>query len=128
VPADTDINFEEFFADDDFGGNQFPLEPAHTDYSIYTQDGQLVHRVHNAWNLDDGQPARVTLPEGAYEVHALAKDANPGTFRVVVPVLVQAGCTTRVYIDGDWHPHTPASAGASATPGDPNQQGIASAK
>jgi len=101
IPADTDVNFEEFFANDDFGGALFPLEPAHTDYTIYTEAGQVFKHVHNARNLDDAQPALVTLPPGNYKIEAQAKDIDPGTLTVVVPVTIQAGRTTHVHLDGD---------------------------
>ena len=101
VPANTDVNFETFFANDDFGGNRFPNEPAHTDYTIYTPDGQVFERVRNARNLDDPKPALVTLPEGKYNIVVRAKDANPGTVRVLVPVTIQAGRTTHVDLERD---------------------------
>lgn len=101
VPENTDVNFQEFFANDDFGANRFPLEPAHTDYTIYTPAGQVFEHVRNARNLDDAQPALVTLPGGAYNIEAEAKDAGPGTFSVVVPVTIQAGRATHVHLDGD---------------------------
>jgi len=99
--AVTDVNFEEFFANDDFGGNEFPVEPAHTDYTICKQDGQVLEHVRNARNLDDPQPALVTLPEGEYNIKAQAKDANPGTFAVMVPVIIETGRATQVHLDGD---------------------------
>ncbi len=105
VTADTDANFDEFFANDDFGGNQFPVEPAHTDYTIYTQAGQVFERVHNARNLDDPQPSLVTLPGGTYKIEAQKKDANPGTVPVVVPVIIEAGRVTQVHLDGDYRTH-----------------------
>ena len=101
LPADTDVNFQEFFANDDFGGNRFPLEPAHSDYTISTRAGQVLARVHNARGLNGAQPTLVTIPAGAYKIEAQAKDTNPGTFPVVVPIIIQAGRTTRVYLDGE---------------------------
>jgi hypothetical protein len=121
APADTDMNFDEFFANDDFGGNSFPVEPAHTDYTIYTQAGQVFQRVHNARNLDDPQPSLVTLPGGTYRIEAQMKDANPGTVPVVVPVIIEAGRVTQVHLDGNYRTHArpamlPVSTDSSKTP------------
>lgn len=101
-PADKDVNFQEFFANDDFGGNRFPREPAHTDYTIFTEDGQVFARVHNARNPSDPQPTAETLPAGTYKIEAQAKDADPGNIAVLVPVTIQAGRVTQVHLDGDW--------------------------
>jgi hypothetical protein len=103
LPAITDVNFEEFFANDDVAGNPFPLAPAHSDYTIYTETGSVFERVHNARNLADAQPALVTLPTGTYKIEAQAKGVDPGTFPAVVPITIQAGRTTHVHLDGEEH-------------------------
>jgi hypothetical protein len=101
VPAVTDVNYQEFFADDDFGGNLFPVEPAHSDYTIYTESGQLFDHVRNASNPDDPLPATVSLPKGDYKIEALEKNVNPGDIPVLVPITIQPGRMTRVYLDID---------------------------
>ena len=68
----------------DFGRNEFLYEPAHTDYTIYTQDGKFLERVCNSKGLDDPQPALVPLPPGAYRVKAKARDFGMVTIPVVI--------------------------------------------
>ena len=119
--AVQDVNFEEFFANNDFGGNRFPHEPAHTDYTILTEEGRVFERVKNARNPDDAQPAAVTLPAGTYKVKAQAKYTDPGTVAVLVPVTIQPGQMTQVHLDGDWRPPVrpsppPASGNLSMMP------------
>jgi len=115
------VNFEEYFANNDFGGNRFPHEPAHTDYTILTDDGHVFERVQNARNPNDAKPALVTLPAGTYKIEAQGKYTDPGTVVVLVPVTIQAGQLTKVQLDGDWRPHArpltpPASGILSMTP------------
>ncbi len=71
------------------------FDPAHTDYTVYNQEGQVVQKVRNARNLNDDQPAVVSLPPGLYTVKAEASDY--GT--VTVPVLVKAGQPTVVNLE-----------------------------
>src|ERR1035437_9329581 len=40
-PADVDVNMAEWRYNNDFGKNDFLYEPAHTDYTIYAQNGEV---------------------------------------------------------------------------------------
>ena len=73
VRAPVDLNKEEFLWNNDFGKNDFLYEPAHSDYTISTQDGKILERVRNARDPNDPQPAVVPLPPGIYEVKAKAR-------------------------------------------------------
>jgi hypothetical protein len=97
--AVEDVNMEEWRWNDDFGKNAFLYAPAHSDYSIYNSEGNLVERVRNARNEEDPQPAVVTLPPGHYEVKAEAEN-DRGTYNVRVPVVIRSGQTTTVRLAG----------------------------
>jgi hypothetical protein len=90
--AVVDVNREEFMANNDFGKNDFLYRPAHTDYTIYSQDGKVLREVHNARGLDDSDPAVVPLPPSKYEIEARAR----GVGMVKVPVVVEPGKLTTV--------------------------------
>jgi hypothetical protein len=92
VRKPVDINMEEFFWNNDFGRNDFLYEAAHTDYTIYTQDGKVFKHVKNARNYEDPQPAVVSLPPGTYKVEARARDFG----WVTVPVVIEASKLTVV--------------------------------
>ncbi len=98
--ADVDVNREEFFWNDDFGKNNFLYEPSHTDYTICGHDGQVLQRVHNARNWEDGTPTLVKLPPGEYKVEAQAEESGGITIKVEVPVVIQAGHVTTVRLSG----------------------------
>jgi hypothetical protein len=70
--------------------------PAYTDYAIYTRDGQLLRNIDNSTGSFNGYPARVTLRPGEYRVKALAA----GGRYTIVPVIIRAGETTVVSLDG----------------------------
>jgi hypothetical protein len=84
----------------DFGKNDFLYEPAHSDYTISTQDGKILERVRNARDPNDPQPAVVPLPPGIYEVKAKARDFGV----VTIPVVVEAGKLTRVNLQRGQNP------------------------
>jgi hypothetical protein len=88
----VDLNREEFLANNDFGKNDLVYRPAHTDYTIYSQDGKLVREVHNAWGPNDPEPTVVPLSPGRYTVQARAR----GYGVVSVPVVIEAGKLTTV--------------------------------
>ena len=73
-------------------------ELAHTDYAIYSDTGKLIKKVRNARGRNDDTPALVTLPPGSYQVKAIAQDYAP----VTIPLTIQEGQTTVVYLDRDW--------------------------
>jgi hypothetical protein len=102
--ADIDPNMEEWFWNDDFGKNDFLYTPAHTDYTIYSQEGGFLKRVRNARDPNDPAPALVALPPGRYEIQAEAADAG-STVAVKVPVVIRPGETTKVHLVSGWKPH-----------------------
>jgi len=70
--------------------------PAYTDYTIYAPDGKILSKVDNSTGSFSGYPARVTLQPGEYRVKALAA----GGRYAIVPVIIEAGETTVVSLDG----------------------------
>jgi hypothetical protein len=71
--------------------------PVHTEYTIATPDDKVIERVANQAGPFSADPAKVHLPPGEYHVKALAER---GGF-VVVPVVIEAGKTTVVDLDGE---------------------------
>jgi hypothetical protein len=98
--APVDVNMEEFFWNNDFGKNEFLYEPAHTDYTVYTQDGKVLEHVRNARYPNDSQPAVVPLPPGNYKVKARAR----GFGLVTIPVVIEPGKLTRVNLQRGENP------------------------
>ena len=84
---------EEFYEDE---MSYFP----HTDYEIYTPDGECLKHVWNHQNHEDEHPATVTLPPGRYVVRAWA-DLHG---LVEVPVVIRPNETTRVVLQPGWKP------------------------
>jgi hypothetical protein len=98
--APVDLNKEEFRWNNDFGKNDFLYEAAHTDYTIYTQDGKVVEQVRNARNYEDPQPATVSLPPGTYRV--MARTRNFGW--VTIPVVIEPHKLTVVNLQREANP------------------------
>ena len=48
TPADVDVYMADWRWNNDFGKNAFLYELAHSDYTIYTQNGEVFKRVRNA--------------------------------------------------------------------------------
>jgi hypothetical protein len=92
VKAPIDPNREEFLWNNDFGKNDFLYEPAHTDYTICTEDGKVLQRVRNARGPQDAEPTAVPLPPGRYLVKAEARDFG----LVTIPVVIEPGKPTVV--------------------------------
>jgi hypothetical protein len=88
----VDVNREEFMANNEFGKNDFLYKSAHTDYTIYSQDGKVLREVHNARGPNDPDPAVVPLPPGKYEIEAHARDFG----MVKLPVVIERGRLTVV--------------------------------
>jgi hypothetical protein len=88
----VDLNREEFVSNNDFGKNDFPYEPGHTDYTICSQDGKALQEVRNARDPSDPEPAMVPLAPGTYRIEALAR----GFGTVSVPVVIEPGKLTSV--------------------------------
>jgi len=80
----------------DEGVNYHP----HTDYTIYSGDGERVKEVKNKIYPYSEEPASVSLAAGRYTVEALAK----GYERVRVPVIVEAGRATSVDLESRKRP------------------------
>jgi hypothetical protein len=70
--------------------------PVHTDYTIAETNGPAVERVRNRTGAFGADPQKVTLAVGRYQVRA---QYLGGQF-VVVPVLIEAGKTTVIGLDG----------------------------
>ena len=104
--AVMDPNAEEFFWNNDFGRNEFLHRAAHTDYTIYNGEGQLIKHVRNARGMNDGTPTLVRLPAGTYRIQALAEESGASTFQAVVPVVVKSGETIEAHLDRPWRPAT----------------------
>jgi hypothetical protein len=68
----------------------------YTDYDISTLDGHLLRSVANDAGLTYAAPAEVELPPGSYRVSARANRYG----RVLVPVVIAAGRTTTVHLEG----------------------------
>ena len=72
----------------------------HTDYEIYTTAGKRLKYIWNHQNHEDESPAVVTLPPGEYVVRAWAELYG----LVNVPVVINIGQTTRVFLQPGWKP------------------------
>lgn len=70
--------------------------PTHSAYSIYGLDGAVVRHVDNRAGSFYQDPVAVSLPVGKYKVKAQATNAGV----VEVPVIIEAGKTTVVVLDG----------------------------
>jgi hypothetical protein len=74
--------------------------PTHSSYTLYTDDDRALRRVRNLSGSFYQDPENVQLPVGTYKVEARA--VNCGW--VVLPVIVEVGKTTVVYLDGEASP------------------------
>jgi len=74
--------------------------PHHSGYRIYFEDGNQLKYVNNQVATFSEEPAIVSLAPGRYKVVATA--ARVGTVRV--PVVVEAGKTTALHLDGSEFP------------------------
>lgn len=104
APADVDINMAEWRWNNDFGRNEFLYEPAHSDYTIYAQNGEVFKRVRNARNANDDTPTVVALPAGAYKVEAEAVNCDKDRVKVLMTVVIEPGQTTLANLEGGWKP------------------------
>jgi hypothetical protein len=104
TPASVDVNAAEWRYNNDFGKNEFLYEPAHTDYTIYTQNGEVFKHVHNARDTNDQVPTLVTLPAGSYKVEAEALSCDSSRVHVLMPVVIKSGQATIAHLEGDWNP------------------------
>jgi hypothetical protein len=104
TPADVDAYMAEWRWDNDYGKNAFLYEPAHTDYTIYTQQGEVFKHVRNSRDLNDDTPTVVTLPAGTYRVQAEGVNCNANRVQVLMTVVIKPGQTTLARLDGGWNP------------------------
>jgi hypothetical protein len=72
----------------------------HSGYQITTPEGKHVRYVWNHHTHEDENPSIVTLPAGQYLVEAEAELCG----RVIVPVIIKSGQTTRVVLQPGWKP------------------------
>lgn len=100
---ELDVHLEVYFAGASFMKEKRCL-PAHTDYTIYTVDGQVLKRVRNAKHWQDSHPARITLSPGRYVVEADSQGSDGILSTISVPVVIEAKKATVVYLEGDWRP------------------------
>ena len=104
TPADVDMYMADWRYNNDFGKNEFMYEPAHTDYTIYAQNGEVFQQVRNARNMKDDMPTVVTLPAGSYKVEAQAMDCDSSRVKVLMTVVIKPGQTTMAHLEGGWNP------------------------
>ena len=102
--ANVDIITAEWRWNNDFGKNAFLYEPAHSDYTIYAQNGEVFKRVRNARNANDDTPTVVALPAGSYKVEAEAVNCDTDRVKVLMTVVIQPGQTTLANLEGGWSP------------------------
>jgi hypothetical protein len=78
----------------------WPSEPSYrqhySNYDLQSAEGRTLRTVSNDSGLAVAMPAVVTLPPGAYRVVARAN----GFGEVTVPVIVTAGRTTTIHLEG----------------------------
>ena len=103
-PADVDINTQEWRWNNDFGRNAFLSEAAHSDYTIYGPNGDVVRHVRNARGANDDAPTVVALPAGTYKVEAEGINCNGGRVKVLMTVAIKSAQTTMAYLGGDASP------------------------
>jgi hypothetical protein len=77
----------------------------HTGYILISDDGKLDKPIRNQADAFDQRPAVVVLPPGKYQV--IAPSENYG--RIKVPVLIEEGRTTFIYLDSSSQPRVAKS-------------------
>jgi len=87
----------------DFNG--LPYRRRYSDYELLTEAGQPLRRIRNESGKSLGDPPGIELAPGHYRIRARAN----GFGLVTVPVLVRAGQTTTVHLEGSvWWPEASA--------------------
>ncbi len=84
--------------------------PHHSRYIVKADEGSMSHEVINHVDRFDEGPIQLPLAPGGY--HVSARSAHYG--RVDVPVVIEPGRTTIVYLDGRAHPEKTTAEKASA--------------
>jgi hypothetical protein len=92
----TLVVYSAFKRNADFG-SRAPNSPEYSDYKIFTTDGEILRKVHNNSGtiLQDAVP--VELSPGKY--HIMTHANGYGRY-VVVPVVIAAGQTTILHLEG----------------------------
>jgi hypothetical protein len=98
------VYMKEWRWNNDSGKNAFLYEPAHSDYTIYSQNGEVFKHVRNARDPNDDTPTVVTLPAGSYKVEAEGVNCDANRVKVLMAVVIKPGQTTLAHLDGDWNP------------------------
>ena len=99
LPASSSAGTLIVYSAYDTGANwngRDPDLPKHSDYKIFSRDGNLLRAVHNDADAILLAPAPVKLPAGKYRVVA---NAN-GYGRVTVPLVIQAHQVTVLHLEG----------------------------
>jgi hypothetical protein len=96
----TDGQLEVFSAVTGRGEGNDPTWNKHTDYYLCDAQGRTLEHVRNSPGHYAQRPRLINLPAGKYIVKARGKDM----LRADVPVIIQAGETTSVHLDGNWQP------------------------
>jgi len=84
------------FSAEDFGTPGDELARYPSGYWLYSAEGKRLKYISNRTGSRGPEPAKVSLPPGRYKV--VARAASFGT--VTVPVVLEAGKTTFVHLDG----------------------------
>ena len=87
-------------SDDQNQGSTDPAWYQHTDYNVYDTGGRLVKCVNNTVGHYSTSPRLVSLRPGNYTVRAQSAEG----LSVNVPVVIERGRTTKVYLDENWRP------------------------
>lgn len=77
--------------------NRDSRKPVYSDYDIQASDGKSLQTVHNNSGTILQDAVEVGLPPGKYRVKAFA---NGYEGRVTVPVIIEAGRTTMIHLEG----------------------------
>jgi hypothetical protein len=77
--------------------NRDSSEPVYSDYDIFSSNGNPLPRVHNNSGTLLQDPLAVELTPGKYNVLAFA---NGYVKKMLVPVIIEAGRTTIVHLEG----------------------------
>jgi hypothetical protein len=102
--ADVDVHMAEWRWNNDFGKNAFLYEPAHSDYTIYSRNGEVLKHVRNARYAQDDTPTVVMLPAGSYQVEAEGLNCDSARVKVLMTVVIEPGQTTLANLEGGWSP------------------------
>ncbi|HXP63112.1 MAG TPA: hypothetical protein VN829_21605 [Dongiaceae bacterium] len=104
-----DPNLAERLWDENFGEIEYLDEQPHTDYALYSANGEFLREVRNASASNPAQPELVSLPPGLYQIQAKSEERGGEIIPLTVPVVIKPGERTAVHLEGDWKPLRPHS-------------------